>query len=117
MNTATLHCPRCPATLVRLRIGGIETDVCEQCGGLWLDRLELARFEDPANAFGDALVAHLTQFPATLIDHSQRLRCPRHPSVVMLRRSFSPATPTTIDECPECGGHWLDADELAAIRG
>jgi uncharacterized protein len=99
-----------------MRIGGIDTDVCEHCGGLWLDRLELARFEDPGNPFGDALVAHLSQFPTTLIDHSQRLRCPRHPSVVMLRRRFTSTTPVEIDECPECGGLWLDKDELAAIR-
>jgi Zn-finger nucleic acid-binding protein len=112
----TLRCPRCPAPLVHLRIGGIDTDVCEHCGGLWLDRLELARFQDPDDAFGDALVAHLSQFQPTLIDHSQRIRCPRHAGVVMLRRRYSPAAPTQVDECPECGGLWLDTDELASIR-
>jgi Zn-finger nucleic acid-binding protein len=83
---------------------------------VWLDRLELARLEDPGNAFGDALVAHLSQFPPALIDHARRLRCPRHTSAVMLRRAYSPANPVHIDECPECGGVWLDTDELAAIR-
>jgi Zn-finger nucleic acid-binding protein len=34
----------------------------------------------------------------------------------MLRRAHSPANPIRIDECPECGGVWLDTDELAAIR-
>jgi Zn-finger nucleic acid-binding protein len=116
MTTATPDCPRCTVPLSHLRIGGIDTDVCEQCGGVWLDRLELARLEDPGNTFGDALVAHLNQFPPALIDHSRRLHCPRHRSVVMLRRAYSPANPTHIDECPECGGVWLDTDELAAIR-
>ena len=116
MTTATPNCPRCAVPLSHLRIGGIDTDVCEHCGGVWLDRLELARLEDPGNAFGDALVAHLSQFPPALIDHSRRLRCPRHPSVVMRRRAHSPANPVEIDECPECGGVWLDTDELAAIR-
>ena len=68
------------------------------------------------SAFGDALVAHLNQFPPTLIDHAIRLTCPRHPDVVMLRRKFSLAVPIEIDECPECGGIWLDSDELAQIR-
>ena len=95
---------------------GIDTDVCEDCGGLWLDRVELSRFDDPNSVFGDALVAHLRQFPPALLDHSIRLNCPRHPEVVMLRRRFSAAAPIEIDECPECGGIWLDTDELAQIR-
>jgi len=102
--------------LSALRIGGVDTDICAGCGGLWLDRLELARFEHPESAFGDALVAHLSQFPMTLMDHGQRLRCPRHPEAVMLRRAFSRDVPVEVDECPQCGGHWLDADELARIR-
>lgn len=116
MTTSEPCCPRCSTLLSRLRIGGVDTDVCESCGGLWLDRLELARFEDPGSAFGDALVAHLSQFPPTLMDPSARLRCPRHPEVVMLRRAFSGSSPVQIDECPECGGLWLDTDELARIR-
>jgi Zn-finger nucleic acid-binding protein len=111
-----LSCPRDASRLARLRIGGIDADVCEHCGGLWLDHLELARFEDPADAMGDALVAHLSQFPAPLLDHSRRLRCPRHPGTVMLRGPFSATNRVQVDECPDCGGLWLDADELAAIR-
>jgi Zn-finger nucleic acid-binding protein len=111
-----LACPRCAASLVRLRIGGVDTDVCEACGGLWLDRNELARFDRPDVAFGDALVAHLRQFPTALVDHSVRLRCPHHPRVVMLRRPYSSLVPVEIDHCPECGGIWLDADELDSIR-
>jgi len=116
MTIHHIRCPRSSTALTRLRIGGIDTDLCEDCGGLWLDRLELARFQNPASAFGDALVAHLKQFPPTLIDHSIRLTCPHHPDVVMLRRKFSLAVPIEIDECPECGGIWLDSDELAQIR-
>ena len=116
MTTDTLSCPRCIAPLTQLRVGGISTDICENCGGLWLDRLELSRFEDPDSVFGDALVAHLGQIPAALVDHAARLRCPRHAGVVMLRRAFSRTIPIQIDECPECGGLWLDAGELAQIR-
>jgi hypothetical protein len=116
MNTPALSCPRCSTPLAQLRIGGISTDVCEHCAGVWLDRLELPRFEKADNAFGDALVTHLSQFPATLVDHSIRLRCPHHPSTRMLRRAFSRAVPVQIDECPECGGIWLDAGELAQLR-
>jgi Zn-finger nucleic acid-binding protein len=51
-----------------------------------------------------------------LVDHSVRLNCPHHRGVVMLRHRFSTAVPVEIDECPQCGGVWLDSDELAQIR-
>lgn len=111
-----MKCPRCAAALARVRIGGVDTDVCEQCGGLWLDRNELARFDRPEAAFGDALVAHLQQFPAALLDHSVRLRCPHHLDAVLSRRPYSSRVRVEMDQCPQCGGIWLDADELAHIR-
>jgi Zn-finger nucleic acid-binding protein len=116
MTTPALGCPRCSTPLTQLRIGGISTDLCERCGGVWLDRLELPRFEQAGSVFGDALVAHLDQFPVTLIDHSLRLSCPHHSSTVMMRRAFSRSVPVQIDECPQCGGIWLDAGELAQLR-
>ena len=116
MTTQPIDCPRCTAPLARVTIGGIMVDVCEACGGVWLDRLELSRFEQPGSSLGEALLAHLSQFPVAIVDRSQRLRCPRHPEVVMMRRPFAPAAPVEIDECPQCGGLWLDADELAQIR-
>jgi Zn-finger nucleic acid-binding protein len=116
MASHRLLCPRSSTPLARLLIGGTSTDVCEDCGGLWLDRLELDRFKNADDVFGDALVAHVGQFTPPLIDHSIRLRCPHHVDVVMLRRKFSLAVPVEIDECPECGGIWLDSSELAQIR-
>ena len=34
----------------------------------------------------------------------------------MMRRYFSPKRQIEIDECPKCGGIWLDAEELEGIR-
>jgi Zn-finger nucleic acid-binding protein len=116
MAGQALNCPRTGTPLTRVRVGGVETDCCEDCGGLWLDRFELAKFEGAANPFGEALAAHLAQFPGALIDPTARLRCPRHRDVVLLRRMHSRAVPVEIDECPECGGVWLDAAELDQIR-
>jgi uncharacterized protein len=33
-----------------------------------------------------------------------------------MRHFFSPLRRVEVDECPQCGGYWLDAGELAAIR-
>ena len=51
------------------------------------------------------------------VDHSKRLLCPQCPNdVVTMRRFPSVRRQTTADECPNCGGCWLDAGELAAVR-
>jgi Zn-finger nucleic acid-binding protein len=34
----------------------------------------------------------------------------------MLQHKFSPSKPVIVDECPSCGGVWLDGGELAEIR-
>ena len=34
----------------------------------------------------------------------------------MLKRQYGPRQPVEIDECPGCGGIWLDAGDLKAIR-
>jgi len=44
----TCRPPRGGAALCRDARHGISTDICEHCGGLGLDRLEVAHFEDPA---------------------------------------------------------------------
>jgi Zn-finger nucleic acid-binding protein len=51
-----------------------------------------------------------------VIDHDKRLSCPKHPGVVMMRHFSSVKRRVTVDECPSCGGFWLDAGEVAAIR-
>jgi Zn-finger nucleic acid-binding protein len=50
------------------------------------------------------------------IDHSARIRSPRHPEVMMMRRFYSPARNIEIDECPKSGGIWLDPGELSHLR-
>lgn len=34
----------------------------------------------------------------------------------MMRHFYSPRRRVEVDECPSCGGVWLDAGELALIR-
>ncbi len=111
-----MKCPRTGTDLQPLRIGGIEVDVSEHCAGVWFDRFELDKFKTPNDAMGEALAQHLSQFNSPLLDLSARLRCPRHPETTMMRRFFGQARKVEIDECPECGGIWLDAEELQLIR-
>jgi Zn-finger nucleic acid-binding protein len=41
-----MDCPRCNSSLTARAKGGIEIDICEKCGGIWLDKGELSKLVD-----------------------------------------------------------------------
>ena len=51
-----------------------------------------------------------------VVDASRKRECPRCPDVKLKRHFFSAKRQIEVDECPNCGGYWLDAGELAKIR-
>ena len=111
-----MKCPRTGTQLKEVEIGGIKVDISEACGGVWLDNFELKKFDEVRESAGQQLIELMSQYRSDDIDLSQRLSSPRHPEVVMMRRFFSPKRLIEIDECPQCGGIWLDAGELTKIR-
>jgi len=112
-----MRCPRCGTSLSTVRVGSLETDICDSCAGIWFDRFELSKVDEAHELLGEFLLEGLVSRDRLLISQSPRLQCPRDADVVMMRRKFSPKQPIMIDECPACGGVWLDAGELDAIRG
>ncbi|WP_455212366.1 TFIIB-type zinc ribbon-containing protein [Kaarinaea lacus] len=111
-----MRCPRTNKKLTPVKIHGIEIDLSEGCGGVWFDRFELEKFDEAHEGAGRILVEHMRMHHQALTDPSKRLNCPIHTDVVMMRRYYSGKQQIEIDECPQCGGIWLDAEELAAIR-
>lgn len=109
-------CPRCGNNLSTVRAGSLETDICNSCAGIWFDRFELSKVDEAHELLGEFILDEFLPRNQSLVVTSSRLRCPRDTDVVMMRRSFSPKQAIMIDECPACGGVWLDADELSAIR-
>jgi Zn-finger nucleic acid-binding protein len=97
-------------------VAGVTVDVCEEgCAGIWFDQGELSKFDEPTEVGGDALL----DIPRSLgvsVDLSQRFRCPICPDTVLMRHFFSAKRAVVIDECPTCGGYWLDPGELRTIR-
>lgn len=111
-----MDCPVCANALTTMRVGGIAVDVCEGgCGGIWFDRYELMRLDEPDESAGESLL-DTARDPDLHVDPSKRLHCPKCPEVVMARHFFSVKRQVVADECPNCGGHWLDPGELRTIR-
>jgi Zn-finger nucleic acid-binding protein len=54
------------------------------------------------------------EIPATQL--TAKRVCPKCEGIVMMRHFYSPLKKVMVDECPNCGGFWLDAGELAGLR-
>ena len=111
-----MECPVCANALTTMTVGRITVDACEGgCGGIWFDRYELMRVDETDESVGEGLL-EIEQAPNLEADLSKRLNCPRCPGIVMMRHFFSAKRQVVVDECPNCGGHWLDPGELRTIR-
>jgi len=112
-----MNCPACGNPMTQVHVGKVDVDVCRDgCGGLWFDQWELRTVDEPAEAVGDLLL-DVRRNPAVAVDRTQRLHCPRHAGMVMMRHLWSVQRQVTIDECPQCSGVFLDPGELTQIRG
>lgn len=112
-----MECPACKRSLQEMTAGDVTVDVCKGgCGGIWFDNQELKKFDEPHEGAGEAIL-DIERDEGLHVDHSQRRNCPHCHDVVMMRHFFSIKREVELDECPGCGGMWLDAGELAKIRG
>lgn len=57
MTTTPFDCPRCGSTLAMSERQGIEIDYCPSCRGVWLDRGELDKLIERADAASPAAPA------------------------------------------------------------
>lgn len=111
-----MKCPACENQLQQMTVDDVTVDICKGgCGGIWFDNFEFKKFDEPHESAGEALL-DTEPNKAVVVDHSKRLKCPKCDDTVMMRHFFSVKHEVEIDECPRCGGIWLDAGELKHIR-
>jgi Zn-finger nucleic acid-binding protein len=110
-----MKCPACDRKLTQLQVGDVTLDVCRGgCGGIWFDWFELKKMDEPFEQVGEAL--DIERDDSVQVNPEQRRHCPHCGDVVMMRHFFSVKRDIEVDECPKCGGFWLDYGELAHIR-
>ena len=111
-----MKCPACFNELVQRQIGSLTLDVCQGgCGGIWFDAFELKKIDEVHELVADGLLSR-TRDRDGKIDTTRKLLCPKCSEMAMMRHFFSARRRTIVDECPNCGGFWLDAGELADVR-
>ena len=109
-----MKCPACKSELRQKGAGGMTVDVClGGCGGIWFDQGELSRVSALA-ASSLHTIWSLRRGPVTLTEPRP---CPRCSGQVLERKWFSDAKKVEIDQCPACGGVWLDDGEFSKIYG
>jgi Zn-finger nucleic acid-binding protein len=114
--SAKMQCPACFNPLSEMQVGSLTVDVCEGgCGGIWFDAFELQRADDPKETAGEAML-HISRDPTIQVDLTRKRACPRCEGIKLKKHFFSAKRRVEVDECPNCGGYWLDAGELAQIR-
>ena len=107
-----MKCPSCKNPLREKGAGGMILDVCYGgCGGFWFDATELERVSASA-----ATTLHtIWNVPTSNVKLTEPRMCPRCPDLVLERKWFSETKQVEIDQCPKCGGIWLDAGEFTRI--
>ena len=110
-----IKCPACFNALTSLQVGDVNVDVCRGCGGIWFDAFELQRVDEEHETAGEWLL-QIEREQRIQVDTQRKRECPRCDGVKLKRRYYSPRRQVEIDECPGCGGYWLDAGELEKIR-
>jgi len=111
-----MECPACSNPLQQMTVSDVTVDVCKGgCGGIWFDNFEIKKFDEPHESAGQQLL-DIERDENVTIDYTKRLNCPKCGDVVMMRHFFSVKKQVQVDECPNCGGFWLDCGELGKIR-
>ncbi|HOX59432.1 MAG TPA: zf-TFIIB domain-containing protein [Candidatus Paceibacterota bacterium] len=111
-----MKCPACFNELIELHVGKLAVDACQGgCGGIWFDAFELQKVDQESEAAGEPLL-NVPRAPGVVPDPARKRECPRCEDVKLHRHFFSAKRRVQVDHCPNCGGYWLDAGELALIR-
>ena len=111
-----MKCPACFNELSQIQVGSLVVDVCQRgCGGIWFDAFELERVDEESE-MADEQLLHITRDERIVVDATRKRDCPRCAGVRLHRHFFSAKRRVQVDQCPNCGGYWLDAGELADIR-
>ncbi len=111
-----MKCPACGNELQQVDVKDIVVDVCDGgCGGIWFDNYELQKMDERHESAGECLL-DVARDADVRVDYAAKRPCPKCDGITMLKHFVSAKMEIEVDECPACGGFWLDYGELNQIR-
>lgn len=110
-----MKCPFCGHPLTNYKAGVFNVDVCSGgCGGMWFENLKLENLKKlPAVVVSELLKIEPDR--NIVYELKKRYKCPNCVDVVMMRHFFNIKKDFQIDQCPQCGGIWLDGGLLKKV--
>ena len=100
-----------------IQVRDIAVDACVGgCGGIWFDWFELKKVDEHHESLGQDLI-HVQRDESIVVDRRHQRECPRCSGQKMMQHFASVKREVAVDECPACGGYFLDYGELNGIRG
>ncbi len=111
----TRICPVCNVEMKKVKVGDVILDECPKCHGIFFDAFELKKMDEIDEYADDPELQRLLSYERVNDERDFQLICPNCGSK-MVRRKYNLKSDVYIDECYNCGGIWLDAGELKAIR-
>lgn len=110
-----MQCPACGNELLPETINHITYQVCDGgCGGVWFERQEIEQCDETLAFSGERLTVKKEVCPS--LNQSKRYTCPSCTNIIMGRRYLDSIEDVLVDECPSCGGFWLNGDDLEEMH-
>jgi len=112
-----IKCPACQKVMKKVFVPkeGFNIDIClDGCGGMYFDNRELKDFDEQAEGI-DEISNAISGKTFEQVDQSNDRVCPSC-GANMVKNFTSAKQQVQIDECYACGGKFLDAGELQALR-
>lgn len=111
-----LICPACGEVMKKVysKNDSVFLDICvDGCGGIWFDNQEFEKFDEQHEDI-DFILSKLEDKHFKPVADAKRW-CPVC-AIPMVKTYASTRKEVVIDECYNCGGRFLDNDELVSIR-
>src|ERR1022692_2058504 len=109
-----MQCLNCDNEMTNYEVtthdASISYNVCEKCGGLWLDAGDLDKMAFQVQ--GD--IEYCSQDRAAEAE-KQIKKCPRCENFNLERVKFIGCDDILLHHCRNCGGFWLDGGELNLV--
>ena len=107
-----MNCPKCGGAMEHAHWLAIDVDRCTSCRGIWFDAKELEKLRELPGSdeldIGDESAGHE-------MNSVRDIRCPRC-EVGMTPAHDSHQVHVQYEQCPRCGGTFLDAGELRDLK-
>lgn len=108
MDKRAVTCPKCSHQMEEMKFAGIDLDSCPFCMGCWLDAEEVSQM---TRSRGNNKLKVELKSP-----NQSELNCPRcRPAQTMKVGPHVDIPTLQLDQCPKCGGVWLDRGELTTL--